>query len=67
MTSTVVVLIALGITLAAPFLYLDWRNHREAKRLAARDETARLWREHRRAMLAASLEAREARTRDRVD
>ena len=66
MTSTVLVLVALGIVLAAPFLYLDWRTEREKKRLAARDAAARLWREQRRARLAASLEAREARARDRV-
>ena len=66
MTSTVLVLVALGVALAAPFLYVDWRNHREEKRLAARDEAARLWREQRRAALAASLEAQEARARDRV-
>ena len=61
-----VVLVALGVVLAVPSLYLDWRNNREKKRLTARDEAARLWREQRRAELAASLEAQEARARDRV-
>ena len=63
---TAVVLIALGFALAGPFLYLDWRSSRERKRLAARDAAAQQWREQRRAELAASMGAQEARNHDQT-